>query len=283
MSSVSPCVLCRGCLRLPANCPSTSCPTCRRSVRCWILAELNWTEHGSATMYVVMVFFCCARLSHCGSCCGPPTAFPCGHRCTVGVLAGTHRCALMPRVASRQSANPLWLLECGLVIVLWWSSKQGQRDCTLLLLMTILDSCHWNVRILTPLLDESRCSASTSSLQLLRLVVAVLDVLFNEILLPTNLDQHALHLVRNLIAPFLLACCSAAVHLVHPDVDLFHFSRDCSASKLSGTTAAGPAAGTVAAAGVGPVALEKLPHGSLSVRAATTMFVFCVSISFCKN
>ena len=86
--------------------------------------------------------FGCARLSHCGSCCGPPTAFPCGH--TVGVLAGTHRCALMHTVASRQSANPLWLLECGLVNVSWWSN---QRDCTLLLLYvcgscltTILDS-----------------------------------------------------------------------------------------------------------------------------------------------
>ena len=37
---------------------------------------------------------------------GPPTASPVGHRCTVGVLAGTHRCALVPRVASKQSANP---------------------------------------------------------------------------------------------------------------------------------------------------------------------------------
>ena len=88
--------------------------------------------------------FGCARLSHCGSCCGPPTAVPCGH--TVGVLAGTHRCALMPRVASRQSANRLWLLECGLVYVSRWS-KQSQRDGTLLLLYvcvscltTILDS-----------------------------------------------------------------------------------------------------------------------------------------------
>ena len=27
------------------------------------------------------------------------------------VLTGTHRCALMPRVASRQSANPLWLVK----------------------------------------------------------------------------------------------------------------------------------------------------------------------------
>ena len=62
----------------------------------------------------------------------------------MGVLAGTHRCALKPRVASRQSANPLWLLECGLVNVSWWSN---QRDCTILLLYvcvscltTILDS-----------------------------------------------------------------------------------------------------------------------------------------------
>ena len=39
--------------------------------------ELNWTEHGSATMYVFKdsgaCLFGCARLSHSGSCCGPPT------------------------------------------------------------------------------------------------------------------------------------------------------------------------------------------------------------------
>ena len=70
------------------------------------------------------------------------------------VLTGTHRCALMPRVASRQSANPLLLLECGLVNVSWWS-KQGQRDCTLLLLYVfcvrqqLLIHSHWNLRILT--------------------------------------------------------------------------------------------------------------------------------------
>ena len=34
-------------------------------------------------------------------------------------------------------------------------------------------------------------------------------------LFQTNLDQHALHLVRNLIAPFLLAACKVAAHLVH--------------------------------------------------------------------
>ena len=102
-------------------------------------------------MYVVKdsgaCLFGCARLSHCGSCSGPPTAFPCGHRCTVGVLAGTHRCALMPRVASRKSANPLWLLECGIVNVSWWS-KQGQRDCTFLLLYVFRVSC------LTTILDS---------------------------------------------------------------------------------------------------------------------------------
>ena len=43
-------------------------------------------------MYVVedsgvCLSFGCARLSHCELCCGPPTGFPCGHRCTVGVLA----------------------------------------------------------------------------------------------------------------------------------------------------------------------------------------------------
>ena len=44
----------------------------------------------------------------------------------------------------------------------------------------------------------------------------VLDVLFNKTLIPTTIDQHALHLVRNLIAPCLLAACNDAVHLVHP-------------------------------------------------------------------
>ena len=47
-------------------------------------------------------------LSSCGAV-GLPTAF---RLCGIGVpwvLTGTHRCALMPRVASRQSANSLWL------------------------------------------------------------------------------------------------------------------------------------------------------------------------------
>ena len=49
----------------------------------------------------------------------------------------------------------LWLLECGLVNVLWWSSKQGQRDFTALPLYAfrvkqqLLIHCPWNVRILT--------------------------------------------------------------------------------------------------------------------------------------
>ena len=63
-------------------------------------------------------------------------------------LPGHHRCAFMPRVASKQSANPLWLLVCGLVNVSRRSSKQAQRGLTALLvyafripcLTTILDS-----------------------------------------------------------------------------------------------------------------------------------------------
>ena len=97
----------------------------------------EWTEHGSATMSVFKdsgaCLIGCARLSRSASYCGPPTASPVGHRCTVGVLAGTHRCALMPRVASRQSANPFrgcW----GVVLTMSraYTSQQVQRDFTLL-------------------------------------------------------------------------------------------------------------------------------------------------------
>ena len=88
----------------------------------------DWTEHGSATMYVVKDSErqWCPLVVH----------FPCGHWCTVGVLAGTHRCALTLRVASRQSAN-----LCGCWSVLWWSAKLGQRDCTLLFLYVFRASC----------------------------------------------------------------------------------------------------------------------------------------------
>ena len=49
---------------------------------------------------------------------GTPTAFPCGHRCTVGVLAGTHRRALDAQGGIKAKRQPFWwLLECGLVDV----------------------------------------------------------------------------------------------------------------------------------------------------------------------
>merc|ERR1712176_1491508 len=47
-------------------------------------------------------------------------------------------------------------------------------------------------------------------------------VLLDEILLPTNLHQHALHLVRDLVVPRLLVRGSVAIHLVHADRDLLH-------------------------------------------------------------
>ena len=73
-----------------------------------------------------------------------------GHPLRASVYRGCpcrDRRALMPKVGSRQSAHPLRLLECGLVNVLWWSSKQGRRDCTLLLLHVFRTSC------LTTILD----------------------------------------------------------------------------------------------------------------------------------
>ena len=120
---MSLCVLCRGCLRLPTNCPSTACPSYGRPVRCWTLAELNWTEQGACLCgwctFVARWIVLWASLSGIGV---PWVSMPV-----------PTNVALMPRVASQQSANPLWLLECGLVNVSWWSSKQSQRDCTLLL------------------------------------------------------------------------------------------------------------------------------------------------------
>ena len=112
------------------------------------------------------------------------------------------------------------------------------------------------MRILTP------CSKSSTVLRALRRSDCFnwLCVLFNEILRPTDLDQHPLHLVRTLIALFLLAACSVAVYLVHPDADLFHSQEIAHHQMLSGTAAAGPAAGTAAAPSA---ALEKLPHRTL--------------------
>merc|ERR1719343_1761087 len=45
-------------------------------------------------------------------------------------------------------------------------------------------------------------------------------VLLNEVLLPTNLDQHALHLVGDFIIPVFLVPRGVAIHLVYSDTDL---------------------------------------------------------------
>ena len=185
--------------------------------------------------------FGCARLSHCGSCCGPPTAFPCGHRCTVGVLAGTHRCALMPRVASRQSANPLWLLECGLVNVSWWP-KQSQRDCTILLLYvcvscltTILDSqsleCEstytparrvalFSEHFVAPTASAGCVFFSTKSF--------VRQILINMLFISFEISSHF---------SCLLPAMSLSI-LFTPDADLFHFQEIAHHRMLAGTAAA---------------------------------------------
>ena len=65
------------------DCPSTSCPTHRRFVlfAAGSCLELNWTEHSSATMYVV---------KDSGACLFCLVVHVCRTvDCVVGVLAGT--------------------------------------------------------------------------------------------------------------------------------------------------------------------------------------------------
>ena len=95
-------VFCRSCLRLPTTVRHLLVQRIDVLFAVGSCLELNWTESTAPPPCMFFkdsgaCFFGCARLSHSGSCCGPSTASPLRHRCTVGVLAGTHRCALMPR------------------------------------------------------------------------------------------------------------------------------------------------------------------------------------------
>ena len=70
--------------------------------------------------------------------CGPPTAFPVGHQCTVGVLAGSHRCPTESRVTLWQSANPSWCVVVGVlgVVTSWCASRSCSWSCSALM-------CNW--------------------------------------------------------------------------------------------------------------------------------------------
>ena len=145
----------------------------------------------------------------------------------------------------------LWLLECGLVDVCWWS-----KTCSTWLHPSAL------VRVsCLPTTLDSRSLECENTYTPARRVALFYEhfvaptasagcVLFYEILRPTSLDQHDLHLVRNLIALFLLAACSVHVYLVHPDAGLFHSQEIALLRMLSGTAALS-------------AALEKLPRRSL--------------------
>ena len=119
---------------------------------------------------------------------------PCGHRCTVGVLAKTLRCALMPRVASKQSANPLWLLECGPVKVLWWSSthKVNVFHCIAFArvscLTTTLDSlsleCENNTYTSASFFMTDSCSRDGSCRRILIFLVRPADLVNMPVQLP---------------------------------------------------------------------------------------------------
>ena len=50
-------------------------------------------EQGGRQDSGACLFWLCTFVAHSASCCVQPTASPLGHRCVVGVLGGTHRCA----------------------------------------------------------------------------------------------------------------------------------------------------------------------------------------------
>ena len=153
---------------------------------------------------------------------GHPRPSLAGHRCSVGVLAGTHRCAMMPRVASRQSANPF--VGCWKVVLSMSCGGLPNKVnvislhclCTRLCLTTTLDSLAlFCEHFVAP-------TASTGCWSWM--------FLSKNIFIPTNPVQHALHLVRNLIAPAccLLCRCSSC----SPRCRSVSLSRDCSASHV---------------------------------------------------
>ena len=223
--------------------------------------------------------FGCARLSHNASCCGPPTASPLWHRCTVGVLAGTHRCALMPNVASRQSANPSWLLECGLVNVSSWSSKQSQRDFTALLLYAfrvprltaILD--FWTLECENTYTPARRVAlfcehfvAPTSSAGCKSWMFFSLQTFFQQILI----DMLFISFEVSLHLSCLLPAMPLSI-LFTPDADPFHSQEIAQSRMLSWNCCCCRCCWCAVAASI-PV-----------VKAVTTRFMFRVSISFCNS
>ena len=93
------------------------------------------------------------------------------HRCTVCVLAGTHQCATESRMTLWQNANPVRAVGASPVILsptanvfVGLSSVIVFRTVKLRFSHTKCDSCVlWNVGILTHLLDDKRCTASSLS------------------------------------------------------------------------------------------------------------------------
>ena len=81
--------------------PFTVACDCAQTVRQLLVQRIDKLFCSLLDPFLSACLFRCARLARTWSCCGPPTASPFWHRCT--------------KMASKQSANPLWLLECGIV------------------------------------------------------------------------------------------------------------------------------------------------------------------------
>ena len=135
-------------------------------------------------MYVVedsgACLFGCARLSHCGSSCGPLHGLPLRASVYRGCPCRDPPVCLDAQVGIKAKRQRF----CGCWSVVLSMSCGGLPNkvnviapfcpCTCFVFRVwqqFLIHGHGNVRILTPLLDESCCSSSSSSLQLLRLVV----------------------------------------------------------------------------------------------------------------
>ena len=101
------------------------------------------------------------------ACHGPPTA----HWCTVGVLTGTHQCATESRMTLWQSANPVravgaspFILSPLANVFVSLSSVMVSLHRETVIPQTNCDSRFlWHVGILTPLLNDKRCLASSLS------------------------------------------------------------------------------------------------------------------------
>ena len=153
------------------------------------------------------------RESSRGACCGPPTAFSIGHRCAVGVLAGTHR---VPQ-------SPGWLCGKAPTLLVVAVGVVGVVTSCGLCVRVPRSVCNWEY--LHPCSTGSAVQAlSRHHSQSSQPTFSGLWVFSSMKFFPNKswlTRSSSRYLLRDLIALFLLAACSVAIHLVHSNANLF--------------------------------------------------------------